>query len=77
MLILDIKKQLAQIVKRKKKQKAPDVEHGADEKRNHHKQIHGPYRLMRLLASCQTSFYQDFIRLIQRKECYGRILEDE
>ena len=36
--------------KRKKSKRLKDAEHGADEKKkSHHKQIHGPYRLMRLL----------------------------
>lgn len=72
-------KQLAQIHEEEEKQRLKDAEHGADEKKkSHHKQIHGPYRLMRLLPHAARPVISRLLEVDPKKRAtMEEILEDE
>ncbi|KAL6450815.1 HRK1 Serine/threonine-protein kinase HRK1 [Candida maltosa Xu316] len=72
-------KQLAQIHEEEEKQKQKEGEHGADDKRkSHHKQIHGPYRLMRLLPHAARPVISKMLQVDPLKRAtLEEVLEDE
>ena len=72
-------KQLAQIHEEEEKQRLKDAEHGSDDKKkSHHKQIHGPYRLMRLLPHAARPVISRLLEVDPKKRAtMEEILEDE
>ncbi|MCP8719565.1 MAG: protein kinase [Asgard group archaeon] len=72
-------KQLTQIHEEEEKQKQKEAEHGGDEKKkSHHKQIHGPYRLMRLLPHAARPIISRMLEVDPKKRAtMEEVMEDE
>ncbi|RCK55092.1 Serine/threonine-protein kinase HRK1 [Candida viswanathii] len=72
-------KQLAQIQEDEEKQRIKDAEQGGDEKKkSHHKQIHGPYRLMRLLPHAARPIISKMLEVDPKKRAtMEEVMEDE
>lgn len=72
-------KQLAQIHEDEEKQRLKEAEHGGEEKKkSHHKQIHGPYRLMRLLPHAARPIMSKMLEVDPKKRAtMEEVMEDE